>query len=121
MFDNIKAHREPAGTDPETPRSDEQHAIGQVIRQAESVLLGKGHPDAKELARVLLDICAPWTGMPVRELEAIGTGPLLDPDCRDGKCSSCVGGLCECEHHKKPGGAERDAETDSSEEGDRGA
>ena len=21
--------------------------------------------------------------------------PLIDPDCRDGKCSSCVGGPCE--------------------------
>jgi hypothetical protein len=30
--------------------------------------------------------------------------PLLDPDCRDGKCGSCVGGLCEhgC-HSTAPG------------------
>lgn len=30
-----------------------------------------------------------------RDLEAIGAGPLLDPDCRDGKCGSCVGTPCE--------------------------
>ncbi|ROO82621.1 hypothetical protein EDD29_0102 [Actinocorallia herbida] len=28
--------------------------------------------------------------------------PLLDPDCRDGKCSSCVGGPCEHECHREP-------------------
>lgn len=27
------------------------------------------------------------------------TGPLIDPDCRDGKHSSCVGGPCDCECH----------------------
>lgn len=26
--------------------------------------------------------------------------PLLDPDCRDGKHSSCVGGPCECSCHQ---------------------
>ena len=26
-------------------------------------------------------------------------GPLIDPDCRDGKHSSCVGGPCECPCH----------------------
>lgn len=24
---------------------------------------------------------------------------LIDPDCRDGKHRSCVGGLCECSCH----------------------
>ena len=33
-------------------------------------------------------------------LTAEGSGPLLDPDCRDGKHTSCVGGPCECECHK---------------------
>lgn len=28
------------------------------------------------------------------------TGPLIDPDCRDGKHSSCVGGPCECPCHE---------------------
>ena len=30
--------------------------------------------------------------------------PLLDPDCRDGKCGSCVGGPCEhwCHTHAAP-------------------
>lgn len=37
---------------------------------------------------------------PPRELEAIGTGPLLDPDCRDGKCGSCIGAPCEHECHR---------------------
>jgi hypothetical protein len=35
---------------------------------------------------------APSTTTPVAE-------PLIDPDCRDGKCGSCVGGPCECPHH----------------------
>lgn len=26
--------------------------------------------------------------------------PLLDPDCRDGKHGSCVGGPCECSCHR---------------------
>lgn len=29
-------------------------------------------------------------------LVAIGNGPLLDPDCRDGKHASCLGAPCEC-------------------------
>lgn len=33
-------------------------------------------------------------------LTAEGTGALLDPDCRDGKCGSCIGAPCECPHHK---------------------
>ena len=33
-------------------------------------------------------------------LTATGTGPLLDPDCRDGKCGSCVGPPCEHECHQ---------------------
>ena len=37
---------------------------------------------------------------PGRELSAEGTGPLLDPDCRDGKCGSCTGAPCEHECHR---------------------
>ena len=40
------------------------------------------------------------TGEPSRDLEAIGAGPLLDPDCRDGKCGSCIGAPCEHECHR---------------------
>jgi hypothetical protein len=29
-------------------------------------------------------------------LVAEGAGPLLDPDCRDGKHTSCIGDPCEC-------------------------
>jgi hypothetical protein len=38
------------------------------------------------------------------ELVADGTGPLLDPDCRDGKCSSCIGPPCEhsCHTARRP-------------------
>lgn len=32
--------------------------------------------------------------------------PLIDPDCRDGKCSSCVGGPCEHLCHQAETGAE---------------
>lgn len=28
------------------------------------------------------------------------TEKLIDPDCRDGKCGSCVGGPCECHCHE---------------------
>ena len=34
------------------------------------------------------------------DLIAEGTGPLLDPDCRDGKHASCIGAPCECSCHK---------------------
>jgi len=27
-------------------------------------------------------------------------GQVIDPDCRDGKCGSCVGGICEHECHE---------------------
>lgn len=30
------------------------------------------------------------------DLVAVGNGPLLDPDCRDGKHASCLGAPCEC-------------------------
>lgn len=36
---------------------------------------------------------------------AEGNGPLLDPDCRDGKCGSCIGGPCEHECHTADGGS----------------
>jgi hypothetical protein len=35
-------------------------------------------------------------GEPPRDLEAVGAGPLLDPDCRDGRHASCIGDPCEC-------------------------
>jgi hypothetical protein len=35
-----------------------------------------------------------------KELVAEGAGPLLDPDCRDGKCGSCTGPPCEHECHQ---------------------
>lgn len=38
------------------------------------------------------------------DLVAIGAGPLLDPDCRDGRCVSCTGAPCEHECHQAPGG-----------------
>lgn len=41
--------------------ADADNAIGQVIRKAESVLLEE-NPDAKEFARVLLDMLAGWNG-----------------------------------------------------------
>lgn len=34
------------------------------------------------------------------DLAAEGCGPLLDPDCRDGKHASCVGAPCECACHQ---------------------
>jgi hypothetical protein len=30
---------------------------------------------------------------------AAGGFPMIDPDCRDGKHTSCVGDPCECECH----------------------
>jgi hypothetical protein len=37
-------------------------------------------------------------------LVAEGAGPLLDPDCRDGKCRSCVGAPCEHSCHATTAG-----------------
>lgn len=54
-------------------------------------------PDqARDLAKGLLEGADQAEGGP---LEAIGAGPLLDPDCRDGKHQSCVGAPCECGCH----------------------
>lgn len=39
---------------------------------------------------------------PREHLFAEGSGPLLDPDCRDGKHGSCVGAPCECTCHGGP-------------------
>ena len=36
---------------------------------------------------------------------AEGNGPVLDPDCRDGKCNSCVGAPCEHECHGTAAGS----------------
>jgi hypothetical protein len=91
--------------------SDAENAIGQAIREVESWAMTGNPLDPSEVQRVLLgiifrqwlgglrlpEVAAPSAG----ELEAIGTGPLLDPDCRAGKCSSCVGAPCEHECHKR--------------------
>jgi hypothetical protein len=37
---------------------------------------------------------------PLPDLVAEGAGPLLDPDCRDGKHASCIGAPCECTCHQ---------------------
>jgi hypothetical protein len=34
-----------------------------------------------------------------RHIDPIGDYALIDPDCRDGKHGSCVGGPCECACH----------------------
>ncbi len=36
-------------------------------------------------------------------LTAIGSGPLLDPDCRAEKHRSCIGAPCECGCHNTTG------------------
>jgi hypothetical protein len=91
--------------------ADAQNAIGQAIREVESWAMTGNPLDPSEVQRVLLGIIfRQWLGglqlpeapvQPAGELEAIGTGPLLDPDCRAGKCSSCVGAPCEHECHKR--------------------
>jgi len=45
------------------------------------------------------DVWERLTAASTRELVAEGAGPLLDPDCRAGKCGSCVGPPCEHECH----------------------
>jgi hypothetical protein len=47
-----------------------------------------------------------------KPLTAEGAGPLLDPDCRDGKCGSCVGAPCEHYCHKQAGPGEGPAVTE---------
>lgn len=65
----------------------------------------------REHARAMLNAAAPLIRADERkrlldagprDLIAVGAGPLLDPDCRDGKCGSCVGAPCEHECHKRP-------------------
>jgi hypothetical protein len=34
---------------------------------------------------------------------AVNAAPELDPDCRDGKHTSCIGGPCECPCHAPSG------------------
>jgi NTP pyrophosphatase (non-canonical NTP hydrolase) len=85
----------PVSADPETPLSDEQNAIGNVIRKVESWAMDGDLLDPAEVQRVLLGVfLRQWMGgirLPgarsVSEPEAIGTGPLLDPDCKAGKCA----------------------------------
>jgi hypothetical protein len=52
------------------------------------------------------------TPPPDYDLTAEGAGPLLDPDCRDGKCGSCVGAPCEHYCHKRAGAGEGPAMTE---------
>ena len=33
----------------------------------------------------------------------LGGDQIIDPDCRDGKCGSCVGGLCQHHCHTQAG------------------
>jgi hypothetical protein len=44
---------------------------------------------------VVEDVWGRLAAESTRELTAEGTGPLLDPDCRAGKCGSCIGPPCE--------------------------
>jgi hypothetical protein len=92
--------------------ADAQNAIGQAIREVESWAMEGKLLDPSEVQRVLLGVIfRQWLGglqlpevavQPAGELEAVGTGPLLDPDCKAGKCGSCVGAPCEHECHKAP-------------------
>lgn len=100
-----------ATADDRSSLADAQNAIGNAIRWVESQAMTGKLLDPAEVQRVLVGIIfRQWTGglrvggvavQPPAELEAIGTGPLLDPDCRAGKCSSCVGAPCEHECHKE--------------------
>ena len=49
-------------SDPESPLSDAEEAIGQVIEHAESWAVAQHYLDPAEVSRVLLEICGPWTG-----------------------------------------------------------
>ena len=59
----------PEVPDPETPLSDAEHAIGQVIRVAGSWQMLGGRLDASHVAGVVLGICAPWTGVALPGME----------------------------------------------------
>jgi hypothetical protein len=90
--------------------ADAENAIGQVIRKVESWAMDGDLLDPAEVQRVLLGIfLRQWMGgirlpeaRPARELEAIGTGPLLDPACRAADCGNCLGAPCEHSCHEKP-------------------
>jgi len=61
----------------------------------------QGHPLAVNTVKAML----PLAGVPERDTDR-GAGeqptppaPLLDPDCRDGKHSACIGEPCQCSCH----------------------
>ncbi|MER7361853.1 nucleoside triphosphate pyrophosphohydrolase [Nonomuraea wenchangensis] len=51
-----------------------------------------------------------WDTALATAAEAEQDEPLIDPDCRDGKCHSCVGGPCEHDCHRP---AEQDGDGDA--------
>lgn len=58
------------------------------------------HPAVLILTEIWHQLVAEVAEAQETELIADGAGPLLDPDCRDGKCGSCVGAPCEHECHR---------------------
>jgi hypothetical protein len=94
--------------------------LGQVIvdlvdtmREAVTSWLDSGDPSAA-MAIVVDKVCeAPETSkgfdglrMAVEDGRHVVRMLLLDPDCRDEKCSSCVGGPCEHECHQVDAGGD---------------
>jgi hypothetical protein len=73
-------------------------ALRHALDEAE-LLLAKAADSAAEPSLPVDEEMAFSHGLPI-EAE-----PVIDPDCRDGKCASCAGGPCEHECHNAEGGA----------------
>jgi hypothetical protein len=77
-------------------RAAEREEIRQLAIRAEAVCAGDEGTSCF-FADLIGDDSRRIVSAPsVPELVAVGNGPLLDPDCRDGKHASCMGPPCEC-------------------------
>jgi hypothetical protein len=72
--------------------------IERLTFQTSAGLVAAGQKPSLESVVILLEIIQRLLAEPA-ELTAEGAGPLLDPDCRAGKCGSCIGPPCEHECH----------------------
>lgn len=75
----------------------------QLTLETSAGLVACGQMPSMESVVTLVETIARLIAEPDAGLTAEGAGPLLDPDCRAGKCGSCIGAPCEHGCHN-PGG-----------------
>ncbi|MEU4410687.1 hypothetical protein AB0F88_39805 [Streptosporangium sp. NPDC023963] len=94
-----------------TPKAVRAAAAGQLARSAKSLEMYAHRTDdygRERTAELKAEIAACnelYASLSVSSGEAESLAePLVDPDCRDGKCHSCVGGPCEHSCHQGDSG-----------------